>query len=736
MTALELVVAVILAFAVDRLAPLGDGDPFRGTLVILPFIVVGLRLLERRTFPAAPRTRPAVLLEGLALLGLVTLVLVRGSLGLAASDWFLAAGFLLLLAHRVVRLLLVLRRRFGVRLGRGSARPDAAFFFLPLLVYLALQPWMAEHRQPDGDEPYYLLVAHSLVHDFDVELGENYRTEDWRSFMERPISPQPGDPEGEEGEVYSRHNALLPLALAPAQALAGRAGAMTMMALFTAALAFMFLRLAGRYFGRYCASEEARDGTPRAGAVWLAYAIFAFAPPLLIYSYQIWVEVPAALLLTIGLDRVLAWRHGEAVTPKGVAALVVVLALLPLLKLRFALVAVPLAVLAVREIWKDRGSGVRGAAVVAGGLAAVLGGLLLVNYLSFGKALKINRLADFKIVPGSVADFARGALGPFYDAAFGLFACAPVWLLLLPALWLLVSRRERLAGDLAIFALPYLAAVATRFEWYGGWSPPFRYPLVLLPLFALALVPLLDRRHRPGLAALLAALGAVSLILALVWVVIPGWTYHFADGRTHLLDEASLRLGADAARFFPSFVRPRLATWIWPVASLLLVPLALAGRRRRFHAGSWGIAALLTALALGTVLATEWPSRVIEIEDPQVAKGRGHPFPGTWVVERPRYRSGWVLGPRGRVTMPVVAGGERVRLRIAVYVAKKEPPARLRLVSGEHLLAEIDIETRNAWHLVEAGPFDWTDGATLTLTGGGLETPGRVAVDRVEWDWR
>ena len=27
-------------------------------------------------------------------------------------------------------------------------------------------------------------------------------------------------------------------------------------------------------------------------------------------------------------------------------------------------------------------------------------------------------------------------------------------------------------------------------------------------------------------------LGALTLALALVWVVVPGWTYNFADGRT------------------------------------------------------------------------------------------------------------------------------------------------------------------------------------------------------------
>ena len=44
--------------------------------------------------------------------------------------------------------------------------------------------------------------------------------------------------------------------------------------------------------------------------------------------------------------------------------------------------------------------------------------------------------------------------------------------------------------------------VAPRVEWYGGWSPPFRYALIALPLLGLALVPLLrspaGRARGPG----------------------------------------------------------------------------------------------------------------------------------------------------------------------------------------------------------------------------------------------
>src|SRR5207244_1908924 len=84
----------------------------------------------------------------------------------------------------------------------------------PLFAYLAILPWAAGHHPPDGDEPYNLLITHSLAYDFDADLTNNYAQGDWRYFMDRPIGPQPGDPVGPEGELYSRHNDLLPTALA------------------------------------------------------------------------------------------------------------------------------------------------------------------------------------------------------------------------------------------------------------------------------------------------------------------------------------------------------------------------------------------------------------------------------------------------------------------------------------------------------------------------------------------
>ncbi len=712
-TLLEAAAGAAAGLALAAATP--PGDPFRGTLGILPLVVVALRAIERHT---AARRTPQVesRIAALALCGLVAATLARQRLGLVATDWFLAAGLLLLLGQRVARLLLALRPSLGGVLPR---RPPAAFFWLPFVVYLAIQPWTSGHRQPDGDEPYYLLVAHSLAYDLDLDLANNYAA-DWQRFMERAIEPQIGDPMGATGEQYSRHSFLLPLVLAPAYRLAGRPGALTAVAALTAFLAWMVLRLAHHYAPR------------RPGSALLAYGIFAFSPPLLLYSGQIWVEVPAALLLTVAIDGLLALARSERRTVSGAAVLVLPLILLPVLKIRFALVAAPLFLLAC---WRIR-PGRRVLGWWLGGLLATAAGFLTFNLLRFGNPLRHYHWGEIDLFRHSPAEFARGAAGMFYDSAFGLFPCAPIWCLLLPALGLLVRRRSSLLVDLAVVSLPYLLFVAPRIEWYGGWSPPFRYALVFLPLLALCLVPLLEHRSYPPVRTLTFALGAATLVLAVVWVVIPGWTTNFADGRTHLLDEAGVRLDADVARFFPSTVRPRPATWVWLIGSFLLIPAGfLAGRspRRRSRASpSWGVAVLLLLLASLPAAGRRVPTRVVHLEDGFVGKYLGSLYPPPWTLQRPIYTGGWAVPAGGWLVAPVTPGGERVTIEVMARLDAENGSGRLWIGAGDQQLAAWNVAPK--WTTHTLGPIDWPAGERLVIRGDEA-MDGAVIVDRAEMVW-
>ncbi|MFP5286232.1 MAG: hypothetical protein ACLGI9_10885, partial [Thermoanaerobaculia bacterium] len=677
----------------------------------------GLREIRRWTVRLGGRNlSPGGTAGELAALGtLVLLTLARPHLGLARAEEVLAAGFLLVLAHRVAGQVLALRPLLGSRL---PGRPSALFFFLPLAVYLAILPWSARHRQPDGDEPYYLLVTHSLARDLDADLTNNYARGDWRHFMDRPIQPQPGDPVGPGGEQYSRHNELLPMMLVPAYSLAGKLGALATMAALTAALAWMTLRLASRYVPEL------------PGEALAAWALVAFTPPLLLYSYQVWVEVPAALLAAITLDRILHLDGHRSWGRKDWLGIGLPVLLLPLVKIRFLLLSGSLLAMG----WWYTGRPRRPILILGLLFGITAAGIFVYNQTLYSNPLKIHTWEEVDPHRYTLLDYAKGGLGFLWDSAFGLFGCAPVWMLLLPAVLLLLARRNRLLAHLAALALPYLVIVAPRNEWYGGWSPPFRYALVALPLLGLTLAPLLALRHRPGARALLAALGVLTLVLTIVWIAVPGWTYNFADGRTYALDRLSERLGTDVTRLFPSSARPRAATWIWPPVSLVLVTLLwwLPARRTSSPAGTAGtalagVALLLAGAAVLPLAAARLPTRVVELEDPHVWKSGGHIHPEPWVVERTRYRGGWVLRVTERLKVPVEPGGDRVRLRLEAEFIRNQPaPFEIEILQGGRRLAVWRPARARVWESIVLGPFEWTDGEPLVLSAHGPAPPGQL----------
>jgi len=595
-------------------------------------------------------------------------------------DQALCGVWILLVLHRALQMTVAARP-----LLERSDRPHFAFLALPFLVYCALLPWQSENRLPDGDEPYNLLLTHSLAHDADLDLANNYAEGADVVIAGRELEPQPGDPVGADGELYSRHNAVLPLLLAPAYRVFGVQGALVAMALLSAALAWMLLAVGTQYF------RDAR------GAVLLCYALFSFTAPIVGYSYQVWVEVPAGLLLLIGLSMILAIERSGELTVRRTVMLIGVIAALPLLKARFALLSLSLIAVAARRSKSRRTIVTFGLA-----LAAAVSAILATNTLLFGNPLKYHDLAATLDTLTTPTAYARGAFGLFFDCGFGLFAAAPIWMLVIPGLQKLWGRQRRLFVDLAILALPYLVIVAPRLEWYGGWGPPFRYAVALLPLFALATVPAWEARRGKRVAIVIVTLAILSAASTLVSILEPGNTYSFADGRSRLLDVWTSSTQWDHARFFPSYVRPRLATWLWPIGSTLLL-LSLWGGKPKRRADSvvatWASVAVLALAALLRFSAEHLPTRHIEFEDPYVQKSGGILYPERWRPARAAYRGGWALGAGRRATIEPISGGDRLELEIELRKpGPKSKPARLIVLQGARELCSLPLR----------GPQEWT----------------------------
>ncbi len=484
-----------------------------------------------------------------------------------------------------------------------------------LLVPLALA---TPHLTPSlyGDEPFHLVVLDSLARDHDLNLANNY-----------DLQHHPYNRIYETGKIFL-HSPVLALLLLPGYLADGRAGALAVLALAGAGLVAVLVRRA-RALG-----VRARRLALLALGLLLTY-------PLATFSTQIWVELVGALGAAWCLV-LLARPVPRRIAVTAVAALGIAV------KTRLGLILSPLAAVA----WWPRRLRMREAAISGAVLAAATAAALAVEALFLGSPLGMRRFAD--ILPHDLRQPLTTLGGLAFDPAGGLLFAAPLALIAfagMPRLWRRGGWGER---ALLIGGALTLAALLHSTEWYGGGAPPARYLVPLLPAFALALACL---PRAPGLAALAGLALPPSVLTWWVYVTRPHLTVNPGDGGWWLTDALARRFAADARHLAPSFLRPGPATVVVPllVGAAAFVVVAAA---RRFPRLGRGVARSAPALALAAAAAfilvlTQRTDRVVELEDPQVARLGGAPEPPAGTFARYSVPNGWRLGDGDGIEAPL-----------------------------------------------------------------------------------
>ncbi len=741
--------------AIARLLP---SSGLTGSLILLPLLLLVVGLARRSasslqpsaTQPDSTQPDPAPLGSAgpasvgrnwdLWFVGPALLIggLLHHRLGIPGSDRLVAAALYLYGAVVILRSLPHLTRA----LGRSSSttRPGWQFFALPLAFFLTIAPWATSQRPPDGDEPWYLLVVHSLVHDLDDDLSNNYAEQSSLAFMERALEPQPHDPKTKGGALLSRHGMLLPLMLVPGYFVAGFTGAIFTMLLLGSALCWLTV------------SVHQRMKITRSSTSVLVWALFALTAPLMLYSHQVWVEVPGALLLLLGFDQLRGLaakgaKEANARWPgKELLTLLTVFILLPILKLRFGVLAAALGgLVALRSRLPRRHVVMMGTASLV-----ALAGVLLYNQRTFGNALRIHNWYELNPLRQEMGTILFRLAGLLYDPAFGLIAFAPIWAVAIPGAWLLFRRQGNIAIDLFVLAAPYTLLVASRSEWYGGWSPPFRYTVIVLPFVAIAAGQALELRHTRGARTLLAPLLVSSAAAGALWTAMPGWTYNFANGTAYWVDQWTRLTGIDWMRLLPSATRPSTASWMVPLFTSIALVLIWVGPTRSLRqrvdgraAGAFGLGAAVLISIAGIAVIRSLPTRHIEGESVAATKTGGHPEPRKWALDRTLHREGWTLRHGERWTTPVKPDGDTLTLRLALRLFRnRQEDLDLVVFADQRPIGKLRLSRSDEWVTETIGPVDWGDARELTievsppLNQGEPGVVNGVALDfaRFQWD--
>ncbi len=583
---------------------------------------------EGAALPTPPRDRTMGWWMIAAAVAVTAIQLGSGAwrLAIAVLPWtILVSGTLI--ARASVEPLRLLGERFGPDLALAAllaAWVPAAVIWLrhrriALAVAALLLPLAAAapHLTPAlyGDEPFHLAVMESVLGDGDIDLGNNV---DIEAHPQEAVFDQNGD---------LLHSPALGALLLPGFAVAGRTGALLLLALMGAAAVALVARRARRL------------GVPEARLRGLAL-VLAATYPVAIFATQIWVELLGALAVAAILLAAAGSRNGRWVAVAWALLATVV-------KTRLGLLVFPPALAA---LWGHRRGRVFGLLSLLGVAAASAA----VGFVTMGHPFGIYRRLHH-LVPSDPAMAARVVGGLAFDPAGGLLFSAPLWLVALTgvvALWRRGGPGER---TLLLGCGLTVAALLHSLEWYGGGSPPARYLVPMLPAVALAGGMILRQPKRWRAAAEVLLLPS----LAVWWVLVtrPHLSLNPGDGGWWAADALARSYLVDTAWLLPSFLVTRTATWVVPLVVLVVVLLVWTATRwkplvaRRVAAAGtavWllGAAGLVAAIELRT-------DRVVEAESPQVRRHGGEPHPAEGTFSRFTHRRGWMLRDGQAVTVPL-----------------------------------------------------------------------------------
>lgn len=380
-----------------------------------------------------------------------------------------------------------------------------------------------------GDEPHYLVIAHSVAFDADLDLSNNYR--EATLIADGLLLPESHAVE-HAGRLRPVHDVGMPIVLAPVVRMAYAAAhwlgdvlptrlldrtRLNKGLLLRHQLSLLMALLTGLLARELYLLIRGLGGSGRSAFGWALLGVLT--PPVLSHSFLFFTEIPTALLATF-VFRTLSLRAIHT----GVVALVVGVTtgfLLILHARNVGLVAglVIMAVLMARHRRLDRPL----LPIFLIGVTAAVVGRMLVTYVLWDSFIQTPHAAfraDLPVATIGREIFVR-ATGLLFDREYGLMAYAPIYWLVVPGLAVLSRNASTLYRNTAIvvgcYLLPVLLPVTNVHGWSGGWSPAARFLLPIVPLLWLPVFAFWVHGTRAG-RSIAAALVALQIVInAFLW---------------------------------------------------------------------------------------------------------------------------------------------------------------------------------------------------------------------------
>jgi len=485
--------------------------------------------------------------------------------------------------------------RGAPQIGRPVRHVTAVAVMAMTVLFLA-SAWWVSPRIPGGDEPHYLIITQSLLHDGDLRIQDNHDRREYAAYVDGDLRPDYLR-RGRDQAIYSIHAPGLSALVLPAFAIGGYPAVVVWLALLSAIGLVLTWRVA------YEASGDAAAATVAAAGVGLSV-------PFFFQTFTAFPDGPAAVIVAA-----VVWLGVVRTQPASWPMALVcgaLIGLLPWLHTRYAAIAAPLGLIVASRLVREPRALLALALPAVAALAAWLG-MFQAIYGTWDPRAPYGHATDMRL-----ARIPHGVSALLLDQQFGLIVNAPIYLVAFAGWVPLIRHRRRLALELAAITVPYVIAVAGFHMWWGGRSSPVRFlvPVLLpmaVPLAAWWTLHATRTARAVGWSLLVASL---ALTAAFVLVDRGALIYNSRDGHALWLLAASSAVNLTFA--LPSLFQAGPST-AWTVAAiwgltatvgwLLLRRIELGGvSYGPWRAAVLAIGALVIGIAVSAALAmSPWP---------------------------------------------------------------------------------------------------------------------------------
>jgi len=379
------------------------------------------------------------------------------------------------------------------KIKKSEINESTVFLFLFLLIFI-LNIWQSTFRYY-GDEPYYLLITHSIAYDFDIDLKNNYEKNDYRNFYNFYLNKQPSYEK--DNKTFSSHFIGLPILLSLPYRLFGKQGIILAISIISTFFIYSFYKFISLYYPNNLHNK-----------ILLIVILLLFTAPFLEMYASIYPEICAASILLLLFtdfkkDNTNIFKHSFCFL------------LLALLGIKYLPTACFIWFLLAKNYYKKNNL-----------FLFCLMTLFIffiqqsINYFAYGEIkffellLVYSKYSNnflFNVIPSQFYQL-------FFGQRYGLFFCAPIYFL---AIYSIIKNIRTNYLELTIFTIHFLPFMLL--NELPGDSPPVRYFISALPFLTFYLFDLIIKNfyNKKVLKYSFFVLYLINTIYSLFYLILP-----------------------------------------------------------------------------------------------------------------------------------------------------------------------------------------------------------------------